>query len=448
VFFGQGAGEQRSSATPGETDAVTIAVAKRRGANAIQVSHHVLHKLEQIKRNYVPQSVNLTVTRDYGETAAERSNELLVHMGIAVLSVTILMWFALGKKEAWIVAVSIPITLSLTLASFVAYGFTLNRVTFFALIFSIGILVDDAIVVVERSFVTESPVGGVGVGVDRDVVRVVVEVGRRHVRSSRPFVIQSYSITAVMEERMNRVAVVTGGASGLGLSICEHLARQGRRVAVLDLDLAAAEKAADALRSEGAEAVASQVDVSDRAAVDGAFARVRADLGPIHILVTSAAVSGFVPLEDLTLEDWNRTIAVNLTGTFHCVQAAIADMVAAGWGRIVTISSSAGQTGSPRQADYSASKGGVIALTKTVAREYAARGITANTIPPFSVDTPMMRAAQDAKLLPPREVVERMIPAGRLGTPDDIAAACAFLCSDEAGYLTGQVIAVNGGAVI
>ena len=247
---------------------------------------------------------------------------------------------------------------------------------------------------------------------------------------------------------MSRVAVVTGGASGLGLSICEHLARQGRRVAVLDLDRDAADAAADALRRGGTEAVAVRVDVSDRAAVDDAFARVRADLGPIHILVTSAAVSGFVPLEELTLEVWNRTIAVNLTGTFHCVQSAIADMVAAGWGRIVTISSSAGQTGSPRQADYSASKGGVIALTKAVAREFAARGITANTIPPFSVDTPMLRAAQDAKLLPPREVIERMIPAGRLGTPDDIAAACAFLCSDEAAYITGQVIAPNGGAVL
>jgi len=165
VFYGQGVGgrkleaksqepgaksQEAKSPLLGETDAVTIAIAKRHGANAIQVSHRVLHKIEQIRRNYIPQNVHLTVTRDYGETAAERSNELLVHMGIAVISVTILMWFALGKKEAIIVAVSIPVTLALTLASFVAYGFTLNRVTFFALIFSIGILVDDAIVVVEN----------------------------------------------------------------------------------------------------------------------------------------------------------------------------------------------------------------------------------------------------------------------------------------------------------
>jgi NAD(P)-dependent dehydrogenase (short-subunit alcohol dehydrogenase family) len=123
-------------------------------------------------------------------------------------------------------------------------------------------------------------------------------------------------------------------------------------------------------------------------------------------------------------------------------------MIAGGWGRIVTMSSSAGQKGSPRQAHYSASKGGVIALTKTLALEYASRGITVNTVPPFSVDTPMLRAAQEAKFLPSREVIERMIPAGRLGTSDDIAAACTFLCSDEAGYITGQVIAPNGGAVL
>ncbi|XGV97948.1 MAG: efflux RND transporter permease subunit [Leptolyngbya sp. BL-A-14] len=154
VFFGQGKHPETKQTKPeqstGETEAVTIAIAKRSGANAIQVSHHVLHKLDQIKRNYLPNNVHLTVTRDYGETAAERSNELLFHMLIAVASVTLLMWFVMGRKEAMVVAVSIPVTLSLTLASFVFYHFTLNRVTFFALIFSIGILVDDAIVVVEN----------------------------------------------------------------------------------------------------------------------------------------------------------------------------------------------------------------------------------------------------------------------------------------------------------
>jgi NAD(P)-dependent dehydrogenase (short-subunit alcohol dehydrogenase family) len=170
-------------------------------------------------------------------------------------------------------------------------------------------------------------------------------------------------------------------------------------------------------------------------------------MGAIAILVTSAAVSGFVPFHAITPDEWSQTIAVNLTGTFHCLQSAIPDMVTAGWGRIVTISSAAGQTGSLRQGHYSASKGGVIALTKTVALEYAANGITANTIPPFAVDTPMLRTAQESNYLPNAEVLAKVIPAGRLGTGDDIGATCAFLCSDAAGYITGQVIGVNGGAV-
>lgn len=241
--------------------------------------------------------------------------------------------------------------------------------------------------------------------------------------------------------------MVTGGASGLGRAICEHLARRDRHVAVLDLDGDAAGRLAGELRAKRHRAVAVQADVADRAAVGKAFDEVRAALGPIEILVTSAAVSGFLPFEQVTSGDWARTLAVNLTGTFNCLQSAIPDMASGGWGRIVTISSAAGQTGALRQAHYAASKGGVIALTKTVALEYAAKGITANTIPPFTVDTPLLRAAQESKLLPGSDVLARMIPARRLGTGDDIAAMCAFLCSDEAGYVTGQVIGVNGGAV-
>lgn len=189
---------------------------------------------------------------------------------------------------------------------------------------------------------------------------------------------------------MSRVAVVTGGASGLGLSVCEHLGRQGRHLGVLDLDGAAAERAAADLRASGVAAIAVQVDVADRAAVDRAFALVRDELGPIEILVTSAAVAGFVPFEALSLDDWSRAITINLTGTFNCLQSAIRDMTASGWGRVVTISSAAAQIGSRHQAHYSASKGGVIALTKTVALEYASRGITVNTIAPFTIDTPML----------------------------------------------------------
>jgi NAD(P)-dependent dehydrogenase (short-subunit alcohol dehydrogenase family) len=165
-------------------------------------------------------------------------------------------------------------------------------------------------------------------------------------------------------------------------------------------------------------------------------------------MVTSAATAPFAPFVDITLEDWNRTISVDLSGTFHCLQATLPDMIAAQWGRIVTISSSSGQIGSPRQAHYAAAKGGVIALTKTIAREYAADGITANTIPPFCVETPMLRAAQASGDVPGPEAMRALIPSGRLGSLDDIGATCAFLCSEAAGYITGQTIGVNGGAVL
>ncbi|ORV82204.1 short-chain dehydrogenase [Mycobacterium interjectum] len=246
----------------------------------------------------------------------------------------------------------------------------------------------------------------------------------------------------------DRVAVVTGGGSGLGHAIAVQLARCGHSVAVLDLNGDAAEKVAGHLRADGARALGARVDVSDPDAVARAFETVRNTLGPVEILVTSAAIAGFTPFGEITLDEWNRYLAVNLTGTFLCLQAALADMAEAKWGRIVTISSAAGQQGAVGQGHYSASKGGVIALTKTVAQEYASRGITINTIPPFVIDTPMLREQQSAKKLPSAEVLARAIPAGRLGTCDDVAALCAFLCSESSGYVTGQVVGVNGGAVL
>ena len=247
---------------------------------------------------------------------------------------------------------------------------------------------------------------------------------------------------------MSRVAVVTGGASGIGRACAEHLARDGHRVAVLDRDGDGAEKAAAALREQGAEAVAIAVDVADWASVESACATVRAELGPIEILVTSAGVESFDDLADITPEKWDRIIAVNLTGTFTCVHAALPDMVAAGWGRIVTISSSSAQSGAPRMAHYAASKGGVISLTKSLAVELARSGITANTIPPSLVDTPMARGAEAAGDFPGVDLVGGMVPVGRAGTPDDIAAACSYLCSEAASYVTGQVLGVNGGMYI
>jgi len=247
---------------------------------------------------------------------------------------------------------------------------------------------------------------------------------------------------------VSRVAVVTGGASGIGLGVAQRFAADGHRVALLDRDGATGAAAAAALRSSGATALAVEADVADRASVRDAFDRVRAELGATEILVTSAGIENFTPVLDITDEMWDRIIGVNLTGTFASVQAALPDMVAAGWGRIVTISSSSAQSGAPNMAHYVSSKGGVIALTKALAYELAGRGITVNTIPPSLVDTPMVRKAEAAGDFPGVDVVGPMVPLGRAGTPADIAGACSFLCSDDGSYITGQVIGVNGGMYI
>lgn len=247
---------------------------------------------------------------------------------------------------------------------------------------------------------------------------------------------------------MSRVAVVTGGGSGLGQAISAALANDGHRVAVLDLNAEAAEKVVAEIHAAGGNALALGVDVSDEAAVEAAFAGVRDSLGPPQILVTSAAIAGFTRFDMITLDEWNRYLAVNLTGTFLCIRAALSDMVASGWGRVVTISSAAGQQGAPRQGHYSATKGGVIAMTKAVALDYARKGITANTVPPFVIDSPMLRQQQAEGKLPGTDVLTQPIPAGRLGAAEEVAAVCSFLCSEQAGYVNGQVIGVNGGAVV
>jgi 2-hydroxycyclohexanecarboxyl-CoA dehydrogenase len=241
-----------------------------------------------------------------------------------------------------------------------------------------------------------------------------------------------------------RTAVVTGGGSGMGRAICQRLAGQGHGVAVLDIDGAATAQVAKEIEAEGGRVLAVAVDVSDRASVDAAMDQARAAFGPVGILVTSAGIEGFVNFLDIDVAAWERMLAVNLTGTFHCAQSAVPDMVAAGWGRIVTISSSSAQSGTKRMAHYVASKGGVIALTKALALDLAPNGITVNTIPPGAIDTPMMRRPIEAGAMASLDQIVARAPLGRLGTPEDIAAACAFLCSEDAGYITGQQINVNG----
>ncbi|HEY1828480.1 MAG TPA: SDR family NAD(P)-dependent oxidoreductase [Acidimicrobiales bacterium] len=241
------------------------------------------------------------------------------------------------------------------------------------------------------------------------------------------------------------MAVVTGGASGMGRAICRRLADDGHRVAVLDIDAGLADEVAAELDAAGGRAVGAHVDVSDRPAVDAALDQVRRTLGPVEILVTSAGIERFEDFLDVSADDWARMIAVNLTGTFHCLQAAVPDMLAAGWGRIVTISSSSAQSGTSRMSSYVASKGGVIGLTKALAIELAPKGITVNTIPPGFIDTPMMRRSVESGVVSNMDALVARTPVRRAGTPEDIAAACGFLCSEQAGYITGQLLGVNGG---
>jgi 2-hydroxycyclohexanecarboxyl-CoA dehydrogenase len=243
-----------------------------------------------------------------------------------------------------------------------------------------------------------------------------------------------------------RVAVITGGASGIGLAVSERLATDGHAVAVFDRDGDAAGRAAAKIEAAGGRAVGLEVDVTDRARIDAGLVEVRDRLGPPTILVNSAGLDGFDAFLDITVENWNRILEVNLTGTFQCCQAVVPAMIHAGWGRIVNISSSSAQGGQPLMTHYVAAKAGVIGFTKALALELGPKGITVNTIPPGFIDTPMLRRAERRGLLggPVDEHAART-PVRRAGRPEDIAATCAFLVRDEAGYITGQVIGVNGG---
>ncbi|MDT5090982.1 MAG: 2-hydroxycyclohexanecarboxyl-CoA dehydrogenase, partial [Mycobacterium sp.] len=186
-------------------------------------------------------------------------------------------------------------------------------------------------------------------------------------------------------------------------------------------------------------------DVTDRAAVDDALAAIRAQLGPVTVLVNAAGLEKFKRFTELKFEDWQRVIDVNLNGVFHCIQAVLPDMIEAGWGRIVNISSSSTHSGQPYMSPYVAAKSAVNGLTKSLALEYGPSGITVNAVPPGFIDTPMLRAAESHGYLGDlQENIERT-PVRRIGKPEDIAAACAFLISEEAGYITGQILGVNGG---
>ena len=241
-------------------------------------------------------------------------------------------------------------------------------------------------------------------------------------------------------------AIVTGGAAGLGLAITEALAARGAKVAIFDITPDEIETQVGRLRRDGAKVAGYVVDVSNRAVVESAVAQVRADLGPVLILINNAGIEQFGKFAEITDEQWDRVIAVNLRGPFICTQAALPDMLDAQWGRIVNISSSSAQGGQSRMAAYVSSKAGVIGFTKSLALELGPKGITVNTIPPGMVVTPMLeKAIAEGRFTASLDHFAKITPVRRAGRPDDIANAAIFLCQDESSYITGQMIPVNGG---
>jgi NAD(P)-dependent dehydrogenase (short-subunit alcohol dehydrogenase family) len=226
-------------------------------------------------------------------------------------------------------------------------------------------------------------------------------------------------------------AVVTGGGSGIGQAVAQRLRADGLNVATIDITASNAE-------------LAFTADVTDRAQIDAALEAVRAQLGPVTVLVNAAGLEKFKRFTDVAFEDWQRVIDVNLNGVFHCVQAVLPDMIEAGWGRIVNISSSSTHSGQPYMSPYVAAKSAVNGLTKSLALEYGPAGITVNAVPPGFIDTPMLRKSEERGYLKVQQSIDTT-PVRRIGRPEDIAAACAFLVSEEAGYITGQILGVNGG---
>jgi 2-hydroxycyclohexanecarboxyl-CoA dehydrogenase len=245
-----------------------------------------------------------------------------------------------------------------------------------------------------------------------------------------------------------RVAVVTGGAGGIGRATSLQLAQDGAAIAIWDVDIAGAQESAGLIQEQGGRAVAYETDVASAASIASALERTRDAFGPVTILINNAAMTGSCRFQDMSEELWDRMIAVDLKGPFLCIQAVLPDMLAAGWGRIVNITSSSIQLGSPFMAHYVAAKGGLAALTKALAMEYATTGITVNSIPPGYIDTPTMRRIKGGFAGGNTTSVEEMaqhFPMKRAGKPEDIAAACSYLVSEAANYVTGQTLSVNGG---
>ena len=250
-----------------------------------------------------------------------------------------------------------------------------------------------------------------------------------------------------MQGLKGKTIIVTGGGGGIGGSTCQRLAQEGAKVAVLDRDLSAAQKTAAQITEAGGTALALACDITQRSEIDAALAQIEAQLGPVDVLVNNAGWDVFKPFTQTNEQEWERLIAINLTGALHMHHAVLPGMVARKSGRIVNIASDAARVGSSGEAVYAACKGGLVSFSKTLAREHARQNITVNVVCPGPTETALLSAVTDTAPNPDklREAFTRAIPLGRLGQPQDLAGAIAFFASDDAGFITGQVLSVSGG---
>jgi 2-hydroxycyclohexanecarboxyl-CoA dehydrogenase len=246
----------------------------------------------------------------------------------------------------------------------------------------------------------------------------------------------------------NRTALVTGGAQGIGRGIAAALAAQGFGVAIADLNIETATQTAKDFSEAGGTVIAVEVNVTDSASVAAGVRAVTRDLGPVEVVVNNAGWDDFMPFAATTEDFWDKILDLNFKGALRVTQAVLPGMTERGFGRVINIGSDAGRVGSSLESVYSGAKGGIIAFTKTLAREVATKGITANVVCPGPTDTPALRkfangAGQDAEKVISGMV--RAVPMKRLGTPEDIGPAVAFFASDAAGFITGQTLSVSGG---
>ena len=250
-----------------------------------------------------------------------------------------------------------------------------------------------------------------------------------------------------MQGLKGKTIIVTGGGGGIGGAACQRLAQEGAQVAVLDRDLGAAQKTAAQITEAGGTALALACDITQRTDIDAALAQIEAQLGPVDVLVNNAGWDVFKPFTQTNEHEWERLIAINLTGALHMHHAVLPRMVERRAGRIVNIASDAARVGSSGEAVYAACKGGLVSFSKTIAREHARHGISVNVVCPGPTETALFAGFADAAPNPEklREAFVRAIPLGRMGQPQDLAGAIAFFASDDAGFITGQVLSVSGG---